>query len=140
MIQNYDLSKTYKKGDKVIYKGKEIIVKGCFCKAEWSYERVCKDCKDKRDKSVDIFLEKEIEYYKEKIRRIKSTIKRKPRFFKQAEFYMRRRDKAYFRNEDGEYIIDECTTFPLEYGKRYDSIIRHLVDSNGKILAIKDWD
>lgn len=73
---------------------------------------------------------------------METKTKQKPRFFKQAEFYMKRKGKAYFRNGNGKYIIEEYIKIPIElkYGKKYDFIISNLVDTNGKILAKREWD
>lgn len=73
---------------------------------------------------------------------MKTKTKQKPRFFKQAEFYMRRGNRTYFRNKGGKYIIenDDLIFLSLKYGKKYDSVLYHLVDTKGEILVKREWD
>jgi len=40
--------------------------------------------------------------------------------YTQTEFYMRRQDRAYFRNEHGKLVLHQCDSFPYNYGQKYD--------------------
>ena len=59
------------------------------------------------------------------------------------EFYMKWKGKAYFRNEFCVKVVqfDEFEQeMSLKYGKKYDFVIRNLINSDGEILFTKDWD
>lgn len=58
-----------------------------------------------------------------------------------TEFYMRRKGKAYFRNEYGKTVTSGFSNKQLDaliYGKKYQFKITNLIGSNGEILATKD--
>ena len=53
-----------------------------------------------------------------------------------TEFYMRRKGKAYFRNEYGKIIIHKCSNKKLDaliYGKKYQFTINKLIRSEKDI-------